>query len=379
MNDRDFTTMRLRRPSFTLVELLTAIAILGIMSGMVLVVLAGAQRDAYVARTRGTIQKLHEIVLQRWEEYRYRAPKINLPPEWLLPQAALGGQVALSPREGSRLRMIVLRDLMRMEMPDRMSDIEFPPTIYKVAGFTYDNPPPSLNTGNDTPYTLTRTVPGQYNNLRQRAGLGSLPSPYTGPVVSVVPSGYSGSINSAEWLYYIVAASNFQGGSALEYFRPSEVGDVDDDNHPEFIDAWGNPIWWIRWPSSFDSPYNAYGAADAMDPLHTDWRWMDAAFENKPWTLVPLIISSGPDGVFDIKFEGASSPIIYATQRWVRATDSPAHSAGPIPYYFPDPFVDAYANNGQLVKTGLGSVLDQDGDGTTDGAADNIHNHNLTE
>ncbi len=382
------TTDRLRRPSFTLVELLTVIAIIGIMTSMVLFVLAGAQRDAYVARTRGTIQKLHEVIMQRWEEYRYRAPKIHVQQDWLRPQLAMRGQVALGPREGARLRMIVLRDLMRMEMPDRMSDIEYPPTIYKIAAFTFDNGETPPNYANDLPYPpslaelsmLPREVPGQYNNLRQRAGLGSLTSnPYKGPVASIVPTGYSGSINSAEWLYYIIAASNFQGGSALEYFRPSEVGDTDDDGHLEFLDAWGNPIWWIRWPSSFESPYNIYGAPDAMDPLHTDWRWNISSVADKPWTLVPLVISSGPDGIFDIKFEGSSSPIIYATQTWRGFTDSPAHKAPPIPYFFPDPYVEAYDNNGNLVKQGLGALLDQDGDGSTDGSADNIHNHNLTE
>lgn len=362
------------RPSFTLVELLTAIAIIGIMAGMVLYTLAGAQRESNVARTRGTIQKLNEIILQRWEEFRYRAPKIKLPPEWLQPQAALNGQIPVSPREGARLRMIVLRDTMRMEMPDRMSDILYPPTRYKIAAFTYDNA--MGNIVPDQPYPdpsnmppLNREVPGQYNNFRQKIGLSVLPNPYPsgGPVMSI-PASVSTSVNSAEWLYQIVASSNFEGGSGLEHFRPSEVDDVDTDGFPEFVDAWGNPIWWMRWPAGYPSPLNELGAPDAMDPLHTDWRWSMSSVPIKPWTLVPLIVSSGADGIFDLKFDDVN-PVIIATQTWTGPTDSPAHAAGG-PYYFPDPYA---TYSGAL----LGSLEDQDGDGSLEGAADNVSNYDL--
>ena len=40
------------RPSFTLVELLVSIAIIGVMAGMVMYTLAGAQQDSLRTRTR---------------------------------------------------------------------------------------------------------------------------------------------------------------------------------------------------------------------------------------------------------------------------------------------------------------------------------------
>ncbi len=57
---------------FTLVELLVVIGLIGFMSSMIMYALLGAQTDARVARTRSTIQKLNEVILQQWEEYRYR-------------------------------------------------------------------------------------------------------------------------------------------------------------------------------------------------------------------------------------------------------------------------------------------------------------------
>lgn len=357
------------RASFTLVELLTVIAIIGIMAGMVLYTLAGAQQDAYVARTRSTIQKINEIVLQRWEEFRYRAPKIKLPSDWLQPQSLpnMNGQPRVSPIEGARLRMIVLRDVMRMEMPDRMSDVLYPPTLYKIAGLTANGDP-----SDDVPYLLpSREVPGAFNNFRQKVFLPVIANPYSGPVTRIPPPPAAvPSVNSAEWLYQIVAASNFEGGSGLEHFRPSEIGDVDDDGFPEFLDAWGRSIWWLRWPAGYPSPLNdapvsALGSVDssytdAMDPLRTDWRWRMQGTMKRPWTLVPLIVSSGSDGVFNIKFDDVGTPVIVALHTWTGTTPplSIGHTNGGL-YYYPDPYgLYSGAQLGSLENTTSGEEVD---------------------
>ncbi|GIX00943.1 MAG: hypothetical protein KatS3mg111_4275 [Pirellulaceae bacterium] len=378
------------RPSFTLVELLVAIAILGSMAGLVLFALAGARQDANIARTRHTIEKINAVILQEWEEFRYRAVRIDVDSTWLRPDRGLGGQPLLSPREGARLRMMVLRDWMRMELPDRVTDVWYPPTAYKTVLRTANN-----NPNDDVPFYVgqstaaplgQRHVPPRWNIYRSRVGLASIASPFSGSVApqpATLPPNINGINQGAEWLYQIVATSTYQGGSALEAFRPQEIGDTDDDGLPEFIDAWGNPIRWLRWPAGFPSELNrARGVAnpDAMDPLRTDWRWIDANVNanGKPWLLVPLIISAGPDGVFDVAFDldmdpntAGDQPLAYAAMVWSGTTTSPAYGqAGP--YYYPDPYFGVYGGNG-----GLGALFDEDQDGTTNGAADNITNHSL--
>lgn len=397
------------RPSFTLVELLVAIAIIGVMAGMVMFSLAGAQRDAKIVRTRGTIEKINNVILQEWEKFRYRAARIEIDSEMLRPDPSFGGQPAISAREGARLRMIVLRDLMRMEMPDRFSDVLYPPTAYKAALLTADG-----DGANDIPYyagpvTLpysgspsnfpgTRVVPGKLNNYRAKLGLAGFGSPYTsGVAASHSTEGLRVAVETlyhipyepgepeltaeqvlrhqgAEMLYQIVAAANYQGASALENFHASEIGDVDEDGLPEFLDAWGNPIRWLRWPSGFASPLNDISAPDAMDPLRTDWRWSNSQFSQKPWLLIPLIISAGPDGIFDIGFD-QPDPVAYATHTWL-GTNSPAHARGGL-YYFPDPYVGSYDGDGNFIRSGLGNSIDENGDGTTDGAVDNVSNYQI--
>lgn len=354
------------RPSFTLIELLVAIGIMGVLIGMVLVSLAGAKTDTQISLTKKTIEKINSIILEEWEAFRYRAARIDIDPDMLRPQKS-SGQPLLQPRAGARLRMTVLRDLMRMEMPDRLSDLVYPPAIYST----------QLSNG-QTYSPAGRTVPGKYNNMRRMLNLRALNfGPYSGAVVPIYqntgtsppPAGFNFENESAEMLYLIVASATHAGGPALEAFRPSEVGDTDNDGLQEFLDAWGNPISWIRWPSGFNSPLNVpfnqdgnQGNPDAMDPLRTDPRWNGNTFrQQRPWLLVPLIVSAGPDFEFGLEFElsqglrarveqGQSDALVYAKNQ--------------------DPYVGTYVS-GSFNGMGLGHVTNS----VT--SADNVTNYNL--
>src|SRR5438477_11280441 len=61
---------RLRRPAFTLTELLIVMMILGIMTGLALSGLAGAIDQAKEQRTRAIIAKLDQPIMERSESYR---------------------------------------------------------------------------------------------------------------------------------------------------------------------------------------------------------------------------------------------------------------------------------------------------------------------
>ncbi len=154
------------RPSFTLVELLVSIAIIGIMAGMVLYTLAGAQQDALRTRTRGTIDKINQVILERWEGYRYRSVKLADP-------ASSGDENALRnksvrPRGMAKLRSLFLKDMMRMEMPDDWQDLAYTPTDLTLtnAAEVLLNIPGPVN---------FKSSPGrEYNVLRNYFGMGSI-------------------------------------------------------------------------------------------------------------------------------------------------------------------------------------------------------------
>lgn len=105
-----------------------------------------------------------------------------------------------------------------------------------------------------------------------------------------------------------------QGGfdqDAAEAFRSDEIGDVDGDSAPEFLDGWGRPIRFIRWPAAFTSPLMD---VQTRDPL-------DHARVTGDWALVPLIVSGGADAsTNDPLDETGGFGMTLATKTWLGST-----------------------------------------------------------
>lgn len=99
------------RRGFTLVEMLITITIIGILAGGVLAALQSARETAKVAKTKSTITKLHYIIMARYDSYRTRRVPIEIPSD-------------TAPQFAAFDRLNALHDLMRMEMPDRWSDVD---------------------------------------------------------------------------------------------------------------------------------------------------------------------------------------------------------------------------------------------------------------
>jgi hypothetical protein len=133
--------------------------------------------------------------------------------------------------------------------------------------------------------------------------------------------------SDSECLYQIVASSP----SDFEQFNENETGDTDGDSLKEFIDGWGRPIHFIRWPCGFNLSdiqpniihWEPANPSDPNDPARVerltastnehdpfDSRRIDNASPdtenpiNPPlatgWQTFPLISSSGPDGEYGL-------------------------------------------------------------------------------
>jgi hypothetical protein len=336
-------------------------SIIAVLASAVLVAMFGVAEQAKAVRTKAQVAKLHEMIMAKWQSYNTRTLRVTLP---AIPQPATGpprrwpvipepfvdtngngkwdtGEPFLSPTVPNgdpngngqydsgvaRVRLDMLRDLMRMELPDRISDLtDSPAAIWPAA-----MPSPSL-----------------WQSYRRRADA-AIKAKFGPSAVWQTEWANNSSEQGAECLYLIIASIRDGDSRGIDYFKESEIGDVNENGMLEILDAWGNPIVFLRWPAGYSSEVQRPDpniAADAFDPHHVDTRGT--------YRLIPLIYSAGPDAIYDILTD-----------------DSPA-----IHYSTTDPLNDPYhswASGARLV----GMPFDSDGDGLDDG--DNITNHLLDE
>ena len=102
--------------AFTLVELLIAILIIGILASALLGVAAVASENAREAKTRNIIARIHTLLMEQYDTYKSR--RIDTSFINANPSTAPG-----SPQQKADNRLLALRQLMKMEIPDRWSDI----------------------------------------------------------------------------------------------------------------------------------------------------------------------------------------------------------------------------------------------------------------
>ena len=299
------------RTSFTLVELLTVVMIISILASTVLFALFKATQEAKIARTKAQVQRLNQLLLTRWESYRTRPVRFAVPP-------------GTTSRNAARMRLDALRDLMRMELPDRKTDVLDPPvTIWNTS---IQLAPPSLYRG--------------YNRL--------------------ATAGWTERFEGAECLYMIIASIRENGTSGLDFLQAGEIRDTDGNGLPEILDAWGNPIFFVRWPAGFLAHPGAdyitgtaddiasysnlqvadpIGSPDPFDPLRVDPRntippttvAMNSSVPGSEtykfnFSLYPLICSAGPDGLYHIVlFDYApAAPDVPLAYSYYRGSSNPS-------------------------------------------------------
>jgi prepilin-type N-terminal cleavage/methylation domain-containing protein len=273
----------MKRLGFTLIELLVVIMILAILASIVLFALASVQEDARAMKTRATIQKLDALIMQKYESYKTRRVPVNvaLVADYYKKRPATDKRsILLSAKDVEAVtyaRLSVLRDLMRLEMPDGISDVT------------------------DAPATEWLD---SSNNLQ------TMPIPSASRAIKAkVPSGGISSNVSAKMLYLTVVYG-LGDPDVLEQFAPNEIA-ADADGLKYFVDGWGTPIQWLRWAPAFRSPLQP--SKDGNDPFDTlnvcEGTSIKSTAEDT-FVLTPLIYSWGPDKQSGITADGKGSAAI---------------------------------------------------------------------
>jgi prepilin-type N-terminal cleavage/methylation domain-containing protein len=234
--------------AFTMIELLVVVVIVSVLASLSLAGLAGARQRSKIDKTRSTIRKIHELINPQYESYAARR----------LPNSIYTSSTNAIQRAADRLRAI--RTLSLYEMPDNWQDVA---------------------TSGTSRLLLSGTAIPTYAFTARTASYGALRSS--------ISTTWNPPYPSSECLYMICSRLH---PDAMDNFRSDEIGDIDNDKAPEFIDGWGNPIAFIRWPTGFVAPLSQIQIADsnlAHDP------WDPMRVEQAAFSLTPLVYSAGPD------------------------------------------------------------------------------------
>lgn len=234
---------------FTLTELLVAVTIVLALASMTAAAISAAGGQGKKVRTRALIAKIDSIIASQYESYAGR----NV-------DAATGAA-----------RGAMLRDIARGDLPDTWS------VIADLAA-----KPESELTAHQRAYVAV------WNSLDAQARQG----------VALLNSG-------AECLFLAVMHGGLSGCLDCGSLR-IDVGDVDGDGMPEFLDAWGTPIGFVLWPSRVQVPpasgRNFFSAALPFDPV------VVTKLDAKGGVMRPLVISAGPDGGFGLQSDAGPTP-----------------------------------------------------------------------
>jgi prepilin-type N-terminal cleavage/methylation domain-containing protein len=286
--------------AFTLVELMVVLAILALLSALMLSGLASARRSQKRDATKRFIGRLSDAIMDAYEDFEDVAPSIYY--------KAGGGANGL----------VAVRRRLRELFPDSWMD---------VAGVQRNGNPSNVEVGD------LKTPAGRAYARYKPAG--GLPTDQ---------------YEDAECLYMIITQSGLFPDLVAQ-IRPEQVGDVDQDGKREFLDAWGNPIAFLRWAPGYSSRLQIPNPATNPDPFDR----ATPRSELSAYALYPLIYSAGPDGSGGPN-SGGPSPygIAHAPLGWVSVTA-----------------ICDFTVNGRLVGSPLLA------EGNPNAHLDNITNHDL--
>ena len=409
--------------AFTLVEILVVLVIISIMGAMVTTAVSGVTTTAKQARTKTIISIVDSVIAEHYDALKYRPLPVEIP-DLFNPSRLNSGNGSTEigfevlANEAARVRLMMIRDLQRMEIPDRLSDLAAAPTpLFAAANKVVidDNTNVIFNTRDQKNLRTVFQATWYEPNATYLNGGDNVPSKlaaYRNRVASnldfTAPEALSN--QGAECLYLIMATSFVGGVPAINAIPDSNIGDTDEDGLLEILDGWGQPLGFIRWPVGYFDPELSIDTTipDDFDLFRADYAYVpdpntassayaldvNATEPDKtrlPWSMRPLIYSAGADGEFGIvsnPWTASATEVTdfnYQASNWFWPTtveyyglEQPGRS-GAASRPFPDPYLRRFIalnrSNGAFLGKLPGQLLNSSD--AVSQVADNITNYQL--
>ena len=276
MNSNFHNNLKPTRSGFTLVELLFVVAIIAVLGAVAAGVLGKAKKDAQIAATRSRITQIEAIMQTVIEEQEVRR----------LPGNLLDFVSSFDPRErrhrARNLNRRVAAALLLAEFPTALvnDDGEFisNPGLGQLAPV---NSPPDpvlgVNFRGWAENEFSNAMFTQYLINTQTAEMRFWET-FDGDSTLNAPG---------EYLFLILSRIDVGGISALESLGPNLVGNPDNDDHPDIVDAFGDSM-----------QLRIVQVAVADTTLPGNDIWTDVPDSQINWQLHDeLSIAVGPDGL----------------------------------------------------------------------------------
>ena len=234
-----------RRGGFTMVELLVVIGLILFLMSISIVALNGAIGIARQKATQATLLKINGLMQQRIDAFNRAMERTNLEPAIVKMKNDLGVLLGLGNRPNDQNKVY------EVLVKKQIFQTRFPQTFVE-------------------------------KNL-------SL-APPTG--VTYVSANHQQVTESTALRYWILTSSEVYGIAPVDEseFSSSEVRDTDGDGLKEFVDGWGRPLRFYRWPTHLFRPgtsSSTVGAIGATTSNATTFAQVDRTYVSVLWSGLP--------------------------------------------------------------------------------------------